>query len=497
MTVRTHRTRLALVLPLLIALGACGTTNRNLVTGESQRGAYSWAQEVQLGTEADRQIQAQFGVYDDDPALTAYVQRIAEEVLSVSAYTDPGTPAEIRSTPFTFRVLDSPVVNAFALPGGFVYVTRGLLAHLENEAQLAVVLGHEIGHVLGRHSSEQAQRAQLSQFGLLGAAVVGGIVGGGSVAEGIANYGGTGLQLLQLKYGRGAEREADLAGVAYAEFAGYDATEASDFFRSLERLSAQSGQSVPNFLSTHPNPGERAQNIPQIAASDPRYNGTEVGAAEYLREIDGIILGEDPRQGYTENNTFYHPELRFVLDYPRGWQTQNSPQAFVMGEPNGRAVIQLTLAQESSAEAAARALASQQGVRVQTNRAVNVNGSRGYRVEGTAAQQNGQLGFSATFIEYGGNVYQVMGLTAAASLRQYVSAFRSTADSFDRLTDRRYIDRQPTRLEVTTARSSTTLQSLLRGRTLPQDMTEEEVAILNQMNLGDTVPAGSMVKLPE
>ena len=497
MRLQIHRARLVLAVPLLFSLAACGTTNRNLVTGENQRGAYSWEQEVQLGTESDRQIQAQFGVYDEDRALTAYVQGVAERVLSASAYTDPNTPAEIRNTPFTFRILDSPVVNAFALPGGYVYVTRGLLSHLDNEAQLAVVLGHEIGHVLGRHSSQRAQQAQLSQFGLLGAAVVGGIVGGGGVAEGIANYGGTGLQLLQLKYGRGAEREADQAGVAYAEFSGYDATEAADFFVSLQRLGEGTGQSVPNFLSTHPDPGERAQNIPQLAASDPRYTGTEVGTSEYLRQIDGMVLGEDPRQGYTENNRFYHPELQFVLDYPRGWQTQNSPQAFIMGEPNGRAVIQLTLAQGTSAEGAARALVSQQGVQVQTNRDVTVGGNQAYLVEGVASQQNGQLGFSATFIEYGGNVYQIMGLTAAANLRQYVDAFRSTADSFDRLTDRRYLDRQPVRLDVTTTRGTTTLQSLLRGRTLPPDMTEEEVAILNQLRLGDTIPGGALIKLPE
>ncbi len=188
-------------------------------------------------------------------------------MLRTSAYNDPDTPTEIKNTPFYFRVLDSPVVNAFALPGGYVYVTRGLLAYLENEAQLAVVLGHEIGHVLGRHSSEQAARAQLSQFGLLGAAVLGGVVGGGQVAEGILNYGGSGLQLLQLKYGRGAEREADQAGVAYAEFAGYDATQASRFFVSLQRLGERSGQSVPNFLSTHPDPGERAADHPPARGS--------------------------------------------------------------------------------------------------------------------------------------------------------------------------------------------------------------------------------------
>lgn len=490
-----RRTTIPLV--LLLLLSGCGTTNTNYITGEEQRGAYTWAQEVQLGTEADQQIQAQFGLYDEDPALTAYVERVAQAVLETSAYNDPSTPAEVRNTPFYFRILDSPAVNAFALPGGYIYVTRGLLAYLENEAQLAVVLGHEIGHVLGRHSSEQAARAQLSQLGLVGAAILGGVVGGGQVAEGILNYGGTGLQLLQLKYGRGAERESDLAGVAYAEFAGYESSEAARFFVALQRLGEASGRGgIPNFLSTHPNPGERAQTIPQLA-TEYDQPGDVVNAAEYLARIEGIVLGEDPRQGFVEGNTFYHPDLRFRFSFPRGWQTQNSPAAFIMGEPNGQAIIQLTLAQQSSAEAAARALASQQGVQVSGSGSVNVGGNRAYRVEGTAQQQNGTLGFSATFIEYGGNVYQVLGITASSSLRQYVGAFRSTADSFDRLTDSRYLNRQPSRLEVTTPSSSTTLQSLLRGRPLPSGMTEEEIAIMNQVRLGDTILGGQRVKLPE
>ncbi|MEM0961119.1 MAG: M48 family metalloprotease [Bacteroidota bacterium] len=487
--------RAARLLPLVVLLAACGTTNQNLITGENQRGAYSWQQERQLGTEADQQIVAQFGLYDD-PALTAYVNRIAEDVLATSAYSDPNTPAEIRSTPFTFRVLDSPVVNAFALPGGFIYVTRGLLSYLENEAQLAVVLGHEVGHVLGRHSSERAARAQLSQLGLVGAAVLGGVVGGGNVAEGILSYGGTGLQLLTLGWGREAEREADRAGVAYAEFAGYDAAEAARFFRALSRLSAEAGQSIPSFLSTHPDPAEREQTIPQLAESDPRFQGTAINAEAYLREIEGIVVGEDPRQGYVENSVFYHPELRFRMDVPQGWQTQNSPAAFIMGEPNGQAVVQLTLAQGTSAEQAARSLASQQGVQVNGSGAVSVGGNRAYRLEGSVQQQNGTLGFSGTFVEYGGNVYQILGLTQANALRQYTPTFRGVADSFQRLTDSRYLNRQPSRLEVTTTRGSTTIERLLRGRTLPSGLSASEVAIMNQVEVNETIPAGRAVKLP-
>lgn len=483
-------------LALLLVLVGCGTSNVNYVTGEEQRGAYTWQQEVQLGTEADQQIQAAYGLYDADPALTAYVERVAQDVLQTSAYTDPGTPAEVRNTAFQFRILDSPVVNAFALPGGYVYVTRGLLAYLENEAQLAVVLGHEIGHVLGRHSSRQAFEAQRNQFGLIGAAILGGVVGGGQVAEGLLNYGSTGLQLLQLKNSRGAEREADIAGVAYAEYAGYDASEGARFFTSLQRLGEASGQgSIPNFLSTHPNPGERAETIPELAAQyDPQ--GTEIDAAEYLQRIEGIVVGEDPRQGFVEGNTFFHPELQFRFSFPTGWQTQNSPSAFVVAEPNGNAALQLTLAQAQSAEAAARDLASQQGVQVSGSQSLAINGYPAYRVEGAAQQQGGTLGFTATFIEYGGNVYQLLGIAPAAAFNRYVSQFRSTAASFARLTDRQYLSREPARLEVLTTTETTTLAALLRGRTLPEGLSAEEVAIMNQTTLTNPIAPGTPIKLP-
>lgn len=479
---------------LAVLLSACGTTNTNYVTGESQRGAYTWAQERQIGTESDQQIVAQFGVYDD-AALSGYVNGIAQRTLETSAYSAPTTPAEIRSTPFTFRVLDSPVVNAFALPGGYVYVTRGLLAYLNNEAQLSVVLGHEIGHVLARHSSEQAQRAQLGQFGVLGAAVLGSVIGGGRVGQGIAQYGSQGAQLLLLRYGRDAEREADQAGVAYAGFAGYDATQASGFFRSLQRLGAESGGAVPNFLSTHPDPGERAQTILQLAAQG--QNGSTVDAPEYLRRIDGIVLGEDPRQGFAEGSTFYHPELRFQFDFPNGWQVQNSPQAVQIGSPNRDAVIQMTLVQQTSAQAAAQALASQQGVQSRGAQSTTINGNRAATVEGSATTQQGALQFSATFIEYGGNVYQILGLAPQASFAQNQRFFQQTGQSFRRLTEARYLNRQPTRLDVTTAQRGATIQSLLRGKTLPGGITELDVAIMNEVDLNDPLQTGQRIKLPK
>ncbi len=475
-------------------LSACGTSNVNYVTGESQRGAYTWAQERQIGAQSDQQIVAQFGIYDD-AALSAYVSDVAQRTLQTSAYSAATTPAEIRNSPFTFRVLDSPVVNAFALPGGYVYVTRGLLAYLNNEAQLSVVLGHEIGHVLARHGSEQAQRAQLGQLGVLGAVVLGSVIGGDRVGQGIAQYGSQGAQLLLMRYGRDAEREADQAGVAYAGFAGYDAAEASSFFRALKRLSTESGQQIPDFLSTHPDPGEREQTILQLAAAG--NNGTTVEAQAYLRRIDGIVLGEDPRQGFSEGSTFYHPELRFAFDFPQGWRVQNSAQAVQIAEPNGGAAIQMTLVQQTSAQAAAQALTSQQGVQSNGGRAVTVNGNRAVQVEGLAAGQQGNVQFVATFIEYGGAVYQLLGIAPQGTFAQYGRAMQQSEQSFRRLTEARYLNREPSRVDVTRLSRGASIQSLVSGRTLPEGVTLEDVAIMNDVSVSEQIPSGTTIKLPQ
>jgi len=489
------RSRLTPALAALLILGSgCGTASYNAITGEETRGAYTWAQEVQIGQQSDPQIIAQYGLYNDS-GLQQYVEDMGQTVLQTSAYTDPTTPVEIRNTPFYFRLLDSPVVNAFALPGGYIYITRGLLSYLENEAQLAVVLGHEIGHVLGRHSSRQALRQQRGQFAVIGGAIAGGVLGGGDVAQGILEYGSTGAQLLFLSHGRDAERESDQAGVAYAEFAGYDASEAARFFRSLGRLSNQGGGgALPSFMSTHPDPAEREQTIPQLAA---QYDsGTEINMEGYLARVENIVIGDDPRQGFVENNTFYHPELRFEFNIPQGWQVQNTASAVVMQEANGNAAIQMTLSQESSAAAAYQKLSQTQGVTVQGQDQTSIGGNPAYVAEGTAAQQNGSIGFAATYIEYGGNVYEFLGLTSTQNYSQFRSALRGVPASFERLTSSSVLNRQPARMEVVTLRNASTLRSLLNNRTIPLGMTDVELAIMNEVELDQQIPAGTRVKLP-
>jgi predicted Zn-dependent protease len=477
---------LVLLLALLTAAGC--QSSQNFITGEKQPGAYTWAQEVQIGRESDPQIVAQFGEYDD-PQVQQYVDRISEQVLAASALRTDQVPAEVRSTPFTFRVLDSPVVNAFALPGGFIYVTRGLMTHLNNEAQLAVVIGHEIGHVAGRHASNQAATAQRNQLGLVGAAILSEAVLGGGGGT-ILQQGSQALGLLSLKYGRDAERQSDEAGVAWAEFAGYDASSSSEFFRSLQRLSAESGQAIPTWMSSHPDPGERAQTVVQLAAQYP--SGTEVGRDQYLSVLEGMVLGENPRNGFFENGRFYQPDLRIQFAYPNGWRTQNAAQFVQIADPNGGQAMILQLSQAGSAQAAAQAAGQQQGVRVISSTATRVSGLPAVRMELEAQGQQGALGAIVYYIEQGGLVYDFMGIAAGAlptALDQYLQSFGTVSDPA-------ILNRQPTRLEVVRASRTASFASFLQGRPMPPGMDENGLAILNQVNLNDTITAGTQLKLP-
>ncbi len=340
--VRHRSVTTLLLLIMAIGVSAC-VVQRNPVTGKKRAYGYSWQQELQIGKEADPQVVAQYGLYDD-PDMTAYVNRIGQTVVAESHLRRPDTPQEFRDAPITFRVLDSPVVNAFALPGGYIYVTRGLMAHVQNEAQLAVVLGHEVGHVAARHGSKQAFQQQLGQLGLFGAAIGGELLGlpGGE----ILNSGSTIAGLLFLRYSRDDERESDNLGVEYASMSRYRSEEGSKFFTTLKRLGEASGQSIPSFYSSHPDPGEREQTIIQLANKWEETLPMDIlGVDEHLAIIDGIVLGEDPRQGFTEGNVFYHPELRFMFPVPRDWNVINQPSQVAIVNKDQSAVMIMTLAQ--------------------------------------------------------------------------------------------------------------------------------------------------------
>lgn len=476
--------------------GGCAT-EPSAITGRNSSYGYSWQQELQLGAETDHEIVGEMGTYAD-PSLESYVESVANRVLAQSDFRDADAPELYRNTQFTFRVIDSPVVNAFALPGGYVYVTRGLLAHLNNEAQLAVVLGHEIAHVTARHSSRQALRSQLSQIGLVAGAVIGQQVFSDvpDLGSTILDLGGSALQLIMFRYSRDAERESDGLGVRYASAAGYDATESAAFFRSLQRLSAESGKSLPAWASTHPDPGERAETVTRLgAAARSPGQSAEVGAERLLEHIDGIVLGDDPRQGFRRGGSFYHPELQFQFPLPAGWALQNERDKVVLGEPGNGALITLELTRAADASAAAYAFLKQSGAQSTGVENTSINGLRASRVVGRVSNGGKTIGFAIVFIEYGGRVFRFAGLASESMLPRWLPLFDRTFRGFTALTNRAILDVEPVRLRVVTNEREAPFRDLV-PTSLPAGLTAEQLAILNQTNLDEPLPVGRSLKLP-
>jgi predicted Zn-dependent protease len=485
-----------LLLAGVVELTGCITTDKSLVTNRKRAYGYTWAQEVQLGQENDSAIIAQYGLYDD-PALAAYVDELGQELVAYSEARGPSAPLEVQQTPFYFRLLDSPVVNAFALPGGYVYVTRGLMAHLENEAQLAVVLGHEIGHVIGRHSSIRAATQTFGQALLLGGAVGGQVLLGGDAASSILQGGSQVAQLAFLSYGRDAERESDDLGLKYSAQAGYDVDQAAEFFRSLKRLSEDSGSSIPSFMSTHPDPGEREATIHRMAAQWEQSHGVgKVERDEYLARLDGMIAGEDPRNGFTQDGVFYHPGLAFQFPVPDGYQVINQPSQVVMVASDQASAIRFYLESGvSTAREAAEKFSAQEGLVIVQSGLGSAYGLPAQFVIADAADGQGNTTrVRAHFVQYNNQVYAFLGLAAQANYSQRESGFIRAMQGFAPLRDPAILNVQPSVIQVRPVARTTTFQSLIPANGAA-GFSAQELAILNQVELSDQIPAGRRVKL--
>lgn len=463
----------------LLLATACAT---NPATGERQLALISESQEIEMGRSYSQQIDQTMPIYDD-PDLQAYVSRIGLSLAATSERPD---------LPWRFTVLDDPVVNAFALPGGFLYVTRGILAHFNSEAELAAVLGHEIGHVTARHSVEQMSRQQL--FG--GALVLGSIL-----SEDVARFGGVGqaaLGVLFLSYGRDDEHQADGLGVRYALRDGYDPREAIHVHEMLSRQTElRGGRGTPSWLSTHPSSADRIDRIrAQVDTIPPtRLANTVVDRPEMLSHVDGIVYGMNPRQGYFEGARFNHPDLAFRIDMPSGWATANLATAVLARSPQEDAIIELSVASTSGHQAAAQAFFSQEGIRSSGVGSQSVNGNPATIGRFDAATQNGTVSGIAAFLDYGGTTYRILGYTPQQQFGTYSNAFRATISSFDRLTDRAALSVQPMRVNVITVQRTTTLEQMATSSASP--ISPEELAILNGIDLDAQLAPGTRIKWVE
>lgn len=478
----THWARHAVLLSLIaLVLASC---SRNPVTGKREVMLMSENQEISMGKSSDPQIVAQYGLYEDQ-RLQNFINAKGQEMARISHRPN---------LDYEFKILDSPVINAFAVPGGYVYFTRGILAHFNNEAEFAGVLGHEIGHITARHSAKQYSKQMLGQV-----LFIGGIV----VSEDFRRYAqplSQGMQLLFLKFGRDAESQSDDLGADYCTQIGYDAHEMANFFNTLKRMRQQSGQSIPDFMSTHPNPGDREVKVHEHARryqakfAKPSY---AVNRDKYLRMIDGLIYGADPKQGFVENNRFYHPELKFQFPIPNSWKTMNSPSQVQMTPQGGDALMTLTVAQAKSSSEAARKFVSENQLRVVEESNTSVNGYPGYALITVQAanqqKRTPELRILTYFIEYGGLIYQFNGVAKSQDFNKYFNNFRNTMKNFDKLSDPDKLNRKPMRLKIQTVKRDATLKQALTelGATSAQ---MNDLSLLNGMELSEKVTAGMLIK---
>ena len=466
---------------LLALVAACAT---NPVTGRRELSLMSEAQEISIAQESDPQIKEEMGVYND-PELQAYVTEIGQRMAKIS---------ERPQLPWRFTVVDVAAVNAFAVPGGGIYITRGILPFLDSEAELAGVIGHEIGHVTARHSAQQYTRQVTGQAGLLALGIF------VPAARPFGELSGQALGVLFLKYGRDDEIQADQLGARYESTVGWDPAAVPAFLSTLGRLDEAAGdrRGVPNWLSTHPDPLARVKDIqPTVEQLKAAGASFSTNRDALTQRIDGILYGDNPEQGLARGSAFLHPVLRFRIDFPDKWEIANSPKEVIakapgadifmilqlVERPQGRNIQEIALNSMSNA-----GFRSSQGERASINGLDAFVGVYQGQIEGLGAVVT-----RAAHIMYDGKVYVVAGLVAPGAFQQADGAFVASIRSFRRLSAAEAEDIRPDRVDLYVVRAGDTWQSIAErsgGAVRPATL-----AIMNNATVGSQPQPGTRVKI--
>ena len=449
--------------------------------------------EIEQGREADRQIQALYGFYEDKE-LSAYVTGIGNRLAALSERPD---------LPWSFRVLDSPVLNAFALPGGFVYVTRGLVAYAGSESELAGVIGHEIGHVTGRHSGGRRTGAILATIGIIAGAVIAETLES-NLARGILDLAPQVVATLLLtKYSRGQELDADRRGIRYATQAGYNPYGIGGFFATLQDLEEHyDRKKLPGWISTHPQIDDRIERSFRTASEVLAELGVRddqllVGRRALLERIDGIVFGENPREGYMDGDDFLHPDLAFRIAFPEDWEVENGRAAVVATEPRDRAHMRLELVAPPKGQDAydyARNYTRQLRAEVVDSERIDINGLDAVEIGFTFDADGSEYAVLGNWISYDGRLYQLLGVTEPSRWRSYATRMQRSMYSFRELNDEDALATEPARVVIVELTQTMTLAGVVEAN--PEISVEPEIiAILNHMSFDDLIVEGDAVKL--
>jgi predicted Zn-dependent protease len=474
---------------VVAASGACAT---NPVTGKSQMSLLSEAEELAIGAQQDVEIRREMGVYND-PELQRYVSDIGQELARKSHRPN---------LPWSFTVVDNAAINAFALPGGYVYVTRGILAYLDDESELAGVLGHEIGHVTARHAAQAYTRQAQAGIAL---AILGIFV---PSTQAFSDLGATGLSVLFLRNGREAEIEADRLGVEYGSGAGYDPAGVPRFLSTLARVDAMSERGVPNWLSTHPDPGSRVAKAQPVAGKFTSADATRVNRDQYLERIRGLVFGDDVKDGIVRGNEFVHPLLRIGVTFPDGWELTNAATAVLAQEPGTQHFMVLQevertatrpgygtpLTQQSIADAAIAAM-RKAGYTSVDGAFERINGNDAYvgRYRGTA-KDVGKVNMRAAHIAIGRQLYVVAGFAPEKEFDLVDRDIQPALKTFRQLTAQEASNIRPNRVDFYIVRQGDSWQSIA-ARQGKGYVNAATLAIMNDHEVSAQPQPGDRIKI--
>ncbi|MGF1611879.1 MAG: M48 family metalloprotease [Kiloniellales bacterium] len=468
----------------LLLLAGCATapgTGRTIFTG-----GMSEQQEAALGFQEHAKIVEQFGGAYEDPALQAYISSLGNLLVATSETPD-------RS--FTFTVLNSPIVNAFALPGGYVYITRGLLTLADNEAEVAGVLAHEIGHVTARHAAERYGDAMTATALNLGVA----ILLGGQAAQATSGL----SQLVLRGFSREQEYEADLLGVRYLSRTGHDTGAMASFLRRLQAhsrleatLAGKPGAADEfSLLQTHPRTVDRIERAIAEAAEKPVAN-PEIARDVYLAQIDGMLYGDSPEEGVIRGRDFLHPDLGFAFSVPPDFTLFNGRRSVLARGPQGSAIL-FDRAGKASRASMTSYISREwaRDVRLDGLEAITVNGLEAATAQTRLTMRGGTFDVRLVAIRFDNEtIYRFVFITPPALTSALSLGLRETTYSFRRLTPQEAASIQPLRLRVYRVRAGDT-QSAIAERLPFESYRLGRFQVLNGLQPGEALQAGQTVKI--
>jgi predicted Zn-dependent protease len=461
------------------------------VPAHAQRaGSAITQQEAQQGAQYHQQFLDEFG-----GAMTGsqanYVEQVGKNIAVQSGLANS-------QSAFTVTLLNSSVDNAFAVPGGYVYVTRQLVSLMNNEAELAGVLGHEVGHVAARHSAARQQRAQRNSIlGAIGSILSGVLLGDSGLGQIGQQIFSQAPQLLTAQYSRKQETQADNLGISYLKGAGYDPHAMATVLQSLAAQNALDAQlqgrdaSIPQWASTHPDPASRVR-----AALSQAGNVTGLTNRDtFLTRIDGLLYGDDPRQGVIEGNTFIHPDLRLTFTVPNGFYMVNGTRAVSINGQSGQAQMS-TAAYNGNLETYVRQVfqsigGQQMQLQPQSLQRTTINGLPA--VVGVARVNSGQQQVDLTVVGYEFSNNQAFHLAAITPAGRS-STFNAMFNSMRRISANEAAQVIPRRVQVVTAGRNDTVQSLA-NRMAYGNAQVERFRVLNGMASNATVTPGQRYKI--